>query len=302
MTWLIVGANGQLGKAARITLGERGIPFLAWGSDDLDIRSALLTSQYIGELRPEVIVNAAAWTDVDGAEENAESAYAVNAEGALNLATAAQDVGAIFAHFSTDYVFSGVGSIPWNEGDLRAPESVYGKSKAAGEVAVLSNYPEGSYLFRTAWLYSQWGKNFAKTMTRLALSRASGDESLGEVKVVDDQMGQPTYALDLANQIVDAVIAKLPFGIYHATNCGQASWFEFAKEVFRLSGAPVEYVIATDSSSFERPAKRPAYSVLGHESWIAKGADGISVGPMRDWRLALRDAMPAIISAVKAEG
>lgn len=301
MTWLIVGANGQLGRALSAALGERGIPFRAWGSEDLDIRSALLTSQYIGELKPGVILNAAAWTDVDGAETDVDGAHAVNTEGALNLAMASKAVGAIFAHISTDYVFSGTGSLPWNEDDLRAPVSVYGKTKAAGEVAVLSRYPEGSYVFRTAWLYSQWGKNFAKTMTRLALNGSSDHEGLGGVKVVNDQMGQPTSASDLANQIVDSVIAKLPFGIYHATNSGQATWFEFAVEIFGLCGLSIERVVATDSSSFVRLAKRPVYSVLGHDAWQGVGACGVSINPMRDWRLAIKDAMPAIISAVKAE-
>ena len=296
MTWLVVGANGQLGKALSVVLGERGITFRAWGSEDIDVRSALLTLQYISALKPAVIVNAAAWTDVDGAEGNADSAYAVNAEGALNLAKAAKAVGAVFAHVSTDYVFSGVGATPWKEDDLRAPVSVYGKTKAAGEVAVLSHYAEASYIFRTAWLYSQWGKNFAKTMTRLALLGES------EVRVVDDQVGQPTSSLDLASQIIDTVVAKLPFGIYHATNSGQASWFEFASEIFGLAGASIDRVVRTDSSAFVRPAKRPAYSVLGHDAWEAVGADGISLEPMRDWRLALTNTMPAIISAVKAEG
>ena len=296
MTWLVVGANGQLGKALSVVLGERGITFRAWGSEDIDVRSALLTLQYISALKPAVIVNAAAWTDVDGAEGNADSAYAVNAEGALNLANAAKAVGAVFAHVSTDYVFSGVGATPWKEDDLRAPVSVYGKTKAAGEVAVLSHYAEASYIFRTAWLYSQWGKNFAKTMTRLALLGES------EVRVVDDQVGQPTSSLDLASQIIDTVVAKLPFGIYHATNSGQASWFEFASEIFGLAGASIDRVVRTDSSAFARPARRPAYSVLGHDAWKAVGADGISLEPMRDWRLALTNTMPAIISAVKAEG
>ena len=296
MTWLVVGANGQLGKALSVVLAERGITFRAWGSEDIDIRSALLTLQYISALKPAVIVNAAAWTDVDGAEGNADSAYAVNAEGALNLANAAKAVGAVFAHVSTDYVFSGVGATPWKEDDLRAPVSVYGKTKAAGEVAVLSHYAEASYIFRTAWLYSQWGKNFAKTMTRLALLGES------EVRVVDDQVGQPTSSLDLASQIIDTVVAKLPFGIYHATNSGQASWFEFASEIFGLAGASIDRVVRTDSSAFARPARRPAYSVLGHDAWKAVGADGISLEPMRDWRLALTNAMPVIISAVKAEG
>ena len=171
-------------------------------------------------------------------------------------------------------------------------------TKAAGEVAVLSEYPEHSYIFRTAWLYSQWGKNFAKTMTRLALT---GD---GEVKVVDDQVGQPTSALDLAHQIVDTIEAKLPFGIYHGTNSGQGSWFDFAQEIFSLCGSEVAVgrVVRTDSSSFIRPAKRPAYSVLGQDSWKLVGTSGLTVSAMRDWRLALNEAMPGIILAVKAEG
>jgi dTDP-4-dehydrorhamnose reductase len=214
------------------------------------------------------------------------------------LAVAAKTVGAVFAHVSTDYVFSGIGSVPWQESDLRAPVSVYGTTKAAGEVAVLAEYSEQSYVFRTAWLYSEWGKNFAKTMVRLALS---GD---GDVKVVDDQIGQPTSALDLAEQIVSAIEAKLPFGIYHGTNSGQASWFEFAQEIFGLcgDGVSVNRVVRTDSSSFVRPAKRPAYSVLGHDAWKNVGVNGVAVPEMRDWRLALREAMPEIISAVKAEG
>jgi len=298
MTWLVVGGNGQLGKALSAVLGERGIDFRAWGSEDLDIRSASRTLELIGALKPSVVINAAAWTDVDGAESDPDGAHAVNSDGALNLAIASKAVGAVFAHVSTDYVFSGVSDRPWQESDLRAPVSVYGVTKAAGEVAVLSEYPEKSYVFRTAWLYSEWGKNFAKTMVRLVLS---GD---GEVKVVDDQVGQPTSAMDLAEQIVSSIEVQMPFGIYHATNSGQASWFEFAQEIFELcgDGVSVDRVMQTDSSSFVRPAKRPAYSVLGHDAWSAVGASGVSVGPMRDWKIALREAMPAIISAVKAEG
>ena len=296
MTWLVVGGDGQLGKALSVVLGERGIDFRAWGSEDLDIRSAAKCAGSIGALKPSVIINAAAWTDVDGAESDPDGAYLVNATGALNSAVAAKAVGAVFVHVSTDYVFSGVSDRPWREDDLRAPVSVYGATKAAGEVAVLSEFAERSYIFRTAWLYSQWGKNFVKTMTRLALS---GD---GEVRVVDDQVGQPTSAIDLAEQIVSSIEAQLHFGIYHATNSGQASWFEFAQEIFRLCGASVDRVVRTDSSSFIRPAKRPAYSVLGHDAWGAIGATGGSAEAMRDWKIALREAMPAIISAVKAEG
>ena len=298
MTWLVVGGNGQLGKALSVVLTERRVDFRALESGDLDIRSATQAMDLLSALQPTVVINVAAWTDVDGAESDPEGAHAVNAGGALNLASAAKAVGAIFAHVSTDYVFSGVSSRPWLESDSRAPVSVYGDSKAAGEVAVLSAYANRSYIFRTAWLYSEWGKNFAKTMVRLALF---GD---GEVKVVDDQTGQPTSALDLAEQIVSSIEAKLPFGIYHATNSGQASWFEFATELFELCGEGISAsrVVRSDSSSFVRLAKRPTYSVLGHDAWSAVGADGVSVSMMRNWKIALSEVMPAIISAVKAEG
>jgi len=298
MTWLVVGGNGQLGKALSVVLGERGIDFRAWGFEDLDIRSALTCADLIGALKPSVIINAAAWTDVDGAESNPNGAHAVNAVGALNLAVAAKSVGAIFAHVSTDYVFSGVSDRPWCEDDLRAPVSAYGKSKAAGELAVLNEYAEHSYIFRTAWLYSQWGKNFAKTMTRLALT---GD---GEVRVVNDQIGQPTSAIDLANQIVESILAELPFGIYHATNTGGASWFEFAQEIFKLCGpeGSAARLVPVSSIEFDRPAKRPSFSVLGHDAWNVVGANGSSVGAMRDWKIALREVWPVIVSAVKVEG
>lgn len=297
MLWLVVGANGQLGNALSKKLKENQKQFCTYSSSDLDIRFPYESLEKICEFKPDIIINAAAWTDVDSAESNSEKAYLVNADGALNLAKASKAVGAVYIHVSTDYVFSGFGSVPWSESDPMNPISEYGKSKAAGEIAVLNEYAQKSYIFRTAWIYSRWGKNFAKTMVRQALFNDV------EVKVVDDQIGQPTSALDLAQQIISTVEAKLPYGIYHATNSGQVSWFEFAREIFRLcDGVSVERVVRTDSSSFVRAAKRPAYSVLGHEAWKAVGKDGLSVAPMRDWKIALREAIPEIISAVKAEG
>jgi dTDP-4-dehydrorhamnose reductase len=295
MSWLVVGGNGQLGKALSFVLAERKIDFIAWGSKDLDIRSANLCNKYIEGLVPSVIINATGWTDVDGAEVDPEGAYAVNVSGALNLAVAAKRVKAVLAHVSTDYVFSGFSDSPWRECDSHAPVSVYGKTKAKGEVAVLGEYSEGSYIFRTAWLYSQWGKNFAKTLTRLALM------SDGEVRVVDDQIGQPTSALDLANQIVDSVFARLPFGVYHATNSGQGTWFDFAYEIFSYLGTrtSVDRLVRIDSLDINRPANRPAYSVLGHGSWQSVGRSGVVVPEMRDWRIALDIAMPVILSSVE---
>jgi dTDP-4-dehydrorhamnose reductase len=254
-----------------------------------------MCNEYVSAVAPTVIINAAAWTDVDKAEFESENAHLTNTVGALNIALAAKASGSIFAQVSTDYVFSGVSDSPWQEHDTRDPVSVYGATKAAGEVAVLGEYPESSYIFRTAWLYSKWGTNFAKTMTRIAITAD------GAVRVVNDQVGQPTSAIDLANQIVDSILAKLPFGIYHATNSGQGSWFDFAKEIFELSGAPTSRVVPASSNEFMRPAKRPSYSVLSHNGWGAKSHSGRSVLPMREWRLALREDLPAIIAGVKSE-
>jgi dTDP-4-dehydrorhamnose reductase len=291
MNWLITGGSGQLGLALQAELGARGIDFVSVNSGELDITDQSKVIALINSIMPSVIINAAAWTDVDGAEANESGANAVNSLGPQNLAIAAKGVGSKLVQVSTDYVFSGVASIPWSENADHKPQSVYGSTKSAGEKLVLSVHPTGSYVVRTAWLYSAERKNFAKTMTKLALN---GE---GEVRVVNDQMGQPTFTLDLAKQIVDLVLSDAPVGIYHGTNSGQATWFEFAMEIFEFSGADVSRVIPVSSSEFQRPAKRPSYSVLGHDAWAKT-----TVEPMRDWRIALAEAIPAIINAVKAEG
>jgi dTDP-4-dehydrorhamnose reductase len=261
MSWLVVGGKGQLGLALSEALSSRGIDFHAWGRNDLDIRLETSCLKNINSLSPNVIVNAAAWTEVDEAETNPVIAHEINANGALNLAKAAKSVAATFVQISTDYVFSENTTFPWKEDDSMCPMSVYGASKAAGKIAVKSAYPENSYIIRTAWLYSRWGKNFAKTMTRLALS----DDA--DVNVVNDQIGQPTFALDLADQIIDSVTAKLSPGVYHGTNAGQSSWFDFAKEIFFLVNGSSDRVIPINSSTLRRPAQRPTYSVLSHDGW-----------------------------------
>ena len=295
MTWLIFGINGQLGSSLTVALEERGIEFIGSSSNEVDIRSIADINRLLSSKVPSVVINAAAWTDVDRAETNSEVAFAVNASGAINLAEASKTIGATFVQISTDYVFSGNSSSPWLETAQRAPISVYGASKARAEEAIELIYPDQSYIFRTAWLYSAWGKNFVRTMTRLALKNEDA------VSVVDDQIGQPTFAMDLANQIIDSVLARLPFGIYHATNSGNASWFEFAQEVFRLTGASVDRVKPIPSTSFIRPARRPTYSVLGHDAWSAPGIEGTRIPEMRNWRIALAAAMPSIISSIYAE-
>jgi dTDP-4-dehydrorhamnose reductase len=290
MSWLIAGGSGQLGIALSQELDTRGIVFEAWNSKDLDIRQSSTVNQIIKKLSPEVIINCAAWTDVDGAESQEKEASRVNGDGAKNLASAAKLCNSKFIHISTDYVFSGESQSPWRITDEINPQSAYGRSKAQGESQVLRSYPENSFIVRTAWLYSPWRKNFAKTMTKLAI------KGEGDVRVVNDQVGQPTSASDLAKQLVELGLSAAPAGIYHGTNAGQATWFEYAREIFKHTGADVGRVIPVASKAFPRPAKRPSYSVLSHFEW-----QSTSLKPLRDWRIALADAMPAIISAVRAE-
>ena len=290
MTWLITGGSGQLGIAVSEELGERGFLFHSWGSKDLDITVGPIVRDLIFQLSPKIIVNCAAWTDVDGAETNELQASKVNGDGAENIAIAAKKCGAKLIHVSTDYVFSGESKSPWQIDDTINPQTAYGRTKADGESRALGVYPENSSIVRTAWLYSPWGKNFAKTMTRLAIN------SYGEVRVVNDQMGQPTSATDLASQLIEFGLSSSPAGFYHGTNSGEATWFEFAQEIFKLAEADTNRVVPVSSSEYPGIAKRPSYSVLSQDAW-----EKTTVQPMRDWRIALAEVIPAIISAVKEE-
>ena len=290
MKWLIAGGSGQLGLALQAELNSRGIDFVAADSSELDIRNPLIIDQITDFLKPNIIVNAAAWTNVDAAESNEADAYSLNAIGPQNLAIAARNIGARFVHISTDYVFSGQGSKPWAVTDAHNPQSVYGKTKSEGEKLILGDYSEDSYIVRTAWLYSANRRNFAKTIAKLALR----DEL--DIRVVNDQLGQPTFAGDLAKQIIDLALSDATVGVYHGTNSGQATWFDFAQEILRLAGSDISRVIPVSTSEYPSPAKRPAFSVLSHEDWSKT-----SIAPMRDWKIALADAMPSIISSAKAE-
>ena len=290
MTWLITGASGQLGLAMQSELKARNIEYLALNSQNLDITNLEMVYKSLSENEPSVVVNCAAWTDVDGAETNEDRAFAVNALGAKYLALASKQIGATLVHISTDYVFSGENDAPWQEDAERNPTSVYGSSKRDGEIFVEDFYPEGSYIIRTAWLYSSNGKNFAKTMAKLALSASH------EVRVVNDQFGQPTSAKDLAKQIIQLVLGNANFGTYHGTNGGSATWFEFATEIFSFTSADESRLIPVTTAEFPRPAKRPAYSVLSHENWRNSG-----VQEMRDWKEALVEEMPLILIQLKKD-
>jgi dTDP-4-dehydrorhamnose reductase len=185
-------------------------------------------------------------------------------------------------------VFAGDGRRPYAEHDPAAPRSAYGRSKLAGEQAVLKLLPRAGYVVRTAWLYGAHGPNFVRTMIRLERERPSVD-------VVDDQRGQPTWTADVARQVVALARSRAAAGVYHATSSGEATWFEVAREVFRLLGADPARVRATSSDAYVRPAPRPSYSVLGHDAWAA-----IGIEPIGDWRLALRRAFPVLTTAGRA--
>lgn len=291
MSWLITGGTGQLGIALSRELSSRGIAFYSWSSEDLDITQSLETIEVIEKLSPRVIVNCAAWTDVDKAESQESLAARVNSFGAENVAKAARGCGAKLVQISTDYVFSGQGNSPWRVSSEKFPNTAYGRTKVEGENRVLLHYSESSYILRTAWLYSPWRKNFARTMLSLALNDNF------EVDVVNDQVGQPTSCIDLAKQIVSLVQSNAPVGIYHATNSGNATWFEFAQSLFELSGADARRVIPVDSDKILRPAKRPHYSVLDLDDWTKT-----SISEMRNWKEALSETFPKILEEVVKEG
>lgn len=272
--YLITGAAGMLGQDLQLALAGRDVTALRRA--DLDITDADAVAAAVEG--HDVVINAAAYTAVDQAEDDEDAAYAINATGTEHLARACAATGARLVHYSTDYVFQGDASEPYDEDAPRDPLNAYGRTKAAGEQLALDAHPEGVYVLRTAWLYGGGGPNFAKTMVKLAETRP-------EITVVDDQLGQPTYTRDLAEQTVALLDADAPAGVYHATNSGECTWFDFAREIFRLAGHDPERVQPTDSSAFERPAARPAYSVLGHRRWLEAG-----IPEMRDWREALADA------------
>ncbi|GEP28408.1 dTDP-4-dehydrorhamnose reductase [Cryobacterium levicorallinum] len=275
--YLITGATGMLGRDLQTALAGREVTAL--GRSDLDVTDLnAVTAAVAGH---DVIINCAAYTKVDDAETNEDAAYAVNAVGPRNLALAASALRAKLVQLSTDYVFDGSATTPYAENTPHSPISAYGRTKAAGEDFVLAENGARSYIVRTAWLYGKNGPNFAKTMLKAAGTRDT-------LNVVNDQVGQPTWTVDLAAQIVLLLDSDAPAGIYHGTNSGVASKFDQARDVFALAGLDPERVLPTDSSAFVLPAPRPAYSVLGHANWAAAGLE-----PMRSWQSAQAEAFAA---------
>lgn len=282
---LVTGCNGQLGRAIVKVYGQDEVEFIRTdvaegdGITALDITDVTAVLELVRKCRPDVIINCAAHTNVDKCEEQWDLAYRINAIGPRNLSIAATEADAKLIHVSTDYVFAGCGSNPYTEFDAVAPASAYGKTKLEGERFV-QQFAKKYFIVRTAWLYGD-GKNFAKTMLRLA-------ESHDKVSVVDDQIGSPTSALELA-RMIRYLEPTENYGLFHGTCEGSCSWADFASEVFRLAGknTEVEY-ISTEEYQRRNPdsAKRPAYSVLDNYMLRLTGDYR-----MADWKTAIAEYM-----------
>jgi dTDP-4-dehydrorhamnose reductase len=253
------------------------------------VTDAAAVTEAIARCGPDVVVNCAAWTAVDDAEASEEQALAVNAGGAANLAASCVELGARLVQVSTDYVFAGDAGQPYAENDVSAPRTAYGRTKLAGELAVLDRLPGSGYVVRTAWLYGAHGPNFVRTMIKLEDQRPTVD-------VVDDQHGQPTWTVDVGRQIIALIHSTAAPGIYHATSSGQTTWFGLAREIFGLLGADPARVRPIPSGALSRPAPRPAYSVLGHGAWAEP-----RVPPIGEWRMALHRALPELIAAQRPD-
>lgn len=274
MKMLVMGHKGMLGSDLMAVLG-RDHEVSGVDAGEFDITSAADCLRVIGEFNPAVVVNAAAYTDVDGCETNREACFAVNAEGVRNVALACRDRGAKVVHYSTDYVFDGTKMEPYLEDDPCRPINAYGASKRKGEEHLIETV-ENHLLIRTAWLYGRQGKNFVKAI--LAKAREEG-----VLRVVDDQVGSPTCSHDLA-QATKILIELDCRGTYHVTNRGVCSWYQFAQRILefaQVSGVTVEPI---KSHELDRKAARPAYSVLSNRKFM-----DATKKTMRPWQVALND-------------
>jgi dTDP-4-dehydrorhamnose reductase len=280
MRIVITGADGQLGvELVRALAGHGNV--IGTTLADLDVTDPGCADR-LASLRPDWVVHAAAATDVDGCEREPECAMAVNAEGTRRVAEGCRRAGAGLVYLSTDYVFDGDKGRPYTESDPPAPLSAYGRSKLEGERATRS-LASRWVIVRTAWLYGVHGRNFVKTI----MEKATAGERL---RVVDDQVGSPTYATDLAGGVA-LLLSRGLTGLYHVTNSGSCSWFDLAREILRLTGSTSTPLSRISSEELNRPARRPAYSVLENAAWRAAG-----LPPLRPWP----EALAAMLAALRA--
>lgn len=278
--WMVTGAGGMLGQELTGALRQAGERVTALDRAGLDVTDPAAVTDCLAATGPAVVVNCAAWTAVDLAEEREAEALAVNGTGAANLAAACARRGARLVQISTDYVFGAAGRDRYAEDDPPAPLNAYGRTKLAGERAVLAT---GGWVVRTAWLYGAHGPNFVRTMLGRAQSGAA-------VTVVDDQRGQPTWTAEVAGRVLALAQSGAAPGVYHATGAGSTTWYGLAREVYRLAGADPALVTPVTTAAYPRPAARPGCSVLGHDGWAQAG-----LAAPADWADALRQALPALV-------
>lgn len=255
MVVLVLGAGGQLGQSLQFIANDYPeIQFHFFSRLDLDITNELGLKSIFNSLRPNFCVNASAYTAVDKSESEQDQAYLINVEGVKNIAQICQDFDTTLIHVSTDFVFDGSKNSPYTEDDATNPQGVYGKTKREGELEIIRILKK-HFIIRTSWLYSQFNTNFMKTMLRLAQDRDT-------ISVVNDQIGTPTHAVDLANVIIKVILSSSTnYGIYHFSNEGKASWYDFAKKIFEVNKVKIN-LKPISTSEFPTPAKRPKYSVL----------------------------------------
>ena len=273
MKILITGSKGQLGHDLMNELEKRGIEYIGVDVEEMDITDADACRRVITEAAPDAVIHCAAYTAVDAAEDNVELCRKINAEGTKNIAEVCRDLDIKMMYISTDYVFNGEGTRPWEPDDHREPLNIYGLTKYEGEVYI-ERLVKKFFTVRIAWVFGVNGKNFIKTMLRLGKER-------GAVSVVDDQIGSPTYTYDLARLLVDMIQTE-EYGRYHATNEGLCSWYEFACEIFRQAGRDEVTVTPVDSSQFPAKAKRPKNSRMDRSKLVEKGFT-----PLPTWQDAL---------------
>ncbi len=281
MRWLIAGAKGMLGQDLVERVLRDGHDVVAVDRDEIDITDPYSVAQVVRDI--DVLVNVAAFTAVDKAEEEEAAAFTVNATGPEILARRCAEIGARIVHISTDYVFGGDATSPYQENELMEPKGAYGRTKAAGEWAVRVN-TDNYIIVRTAWLYGAHGNSFPATMKRLV-------EANGTVSVVTDEVGQPTWTVDLADLIVRLIDAEAPAGIYHGTSSDFTNWNGFAKAIMESIGKDPEVVKETTAAAFNRPAPRPHYSVLGH-----LGLERIGVEPIGNWADRWKEASSVVLA------
>jgi len=286
MRWLVTGAGGQLGQSLIDHLNSTGEENLGLSRTELDICNEDQVAYWLESFRPDVVANVAAYTDVNKAELEVEKAFQVNSMAVGILASRTRDLGTKFLHFSTDYVFSGDSTVPWKTNSTVNPQSSYGRSKASGEALALA-LNKDSLIIRTSWLYSKYSNNFVKKMLSIALSEKR------TIEVVNDQLGQPTNAKDLVELSFKAVAEKSIFGLMHASNSGEVSWYDYAKDIFEISGADPSRVRPIDSERFQSLATRPKYSVMDNSDWSKHNLE-----PLRPWRESLESAIPEVIKSL----